>query len=114
MYGFPSCYLSTLHKKQPNVSDKQSTRFGGSVFVIGVGKDFQTIPFMHLSAKEIDLRWQYRYHDIYPKAIGLVAAGIIDLKPLVSHRFALEDGIKAFETASNPASKAIKVQILDD
>ncbi|KAB8073513.1 chaperonin 10-like protein [Aspergillus leporis] len=62
----------------------------------------------------IDLRFQYRYHDIYPKAISLVAAGIIDLKPLVSHRFALEDGVKAFETASNPAAKAIKVQILDD
>jgi L-iditol 2-dehydrogenase len=69
---------------------------------------------MHLSSREIDLRFQYRYHDIYPKAISLVAAGIIDLKPLVSHRFALEDGVKAFETASNPAAKAIKVQILDD
>ncbi|KAF4457816.1 L-arabitol dehydrogenase [Fusarium austroafricanum] len=37
--------------------------FGGAVFVIGVGKDFQNIPFMHLSSKEIDLRFQYRYHD---------------------------------------------------
>ncbi|KAE8149170.1 chaperonin 10-like protein [Aspergillus avenaceus] len=90
-----------------------STRFGGSVFVIGVGKTFQTIPFMHLSFREIDLRFQFRYHDIYPKAISLVAAGIIDMKPLVSHRFALEDGVKAFEAASNPASGAIKVQILD-
>lgn len=69
---------------------------------------------MHMSAKEIDLRFQYRYHDIYPKAISLVAAGILDLKPLVSHRFKLEDGLKAFETASNPASRAIKVQILDE
>lgn len=69
---------------------------------------------MHMSAKEIDLRFQYRYHDIYPKAISLVAAGILDLKPLVSHRFKLEDGLKAFETASNPSSGAIKVQILDE
>ncbi|KAB8232065.1 chaperonin 10-like protein [Aspergillus alliaceus] len=91
-----------------------STRFGGSVFVTGVGNDFQSFPFMHLSSREIDLRFQYRYHDVYPKAISLVAAGIIDLKPSVSHRFALEDGFKAFETASNPPSRAIKVQILDD
>jgi L-iditol 2-dehydrogenase len=69
---------------------------------------------MHLSSHEIDLRFQYRYHDIYPKAIALVADGVVDLKPLVSHRYTLEDGLKAFETASNPASKAIKVQILDD
>lgn len=84
------------------------------VFVIGVGKDFQNIPFMHMSAKEIDLRFQYRYHDIYPKAIRLVAAGMIDLKPLVSHRYKLEEGLQAFDTASNPGARAIKVQILDD
>ncbi|CAI6094216.1 hypothetical protein V2G26_004669 [Clonostachys chloroleuca] len=91
-----------------------ATRFGGSVFVIGVGKDFQNIPFMHLSANEIDLKFQYRYHDVYPKAISLVAAGMIDLKPLVSHRFKLEEGIEAFRAASTPAARAIKVQILDE
>ncbi|KAL4734362.1 chaperonin 10-like protein [Aspergillus similis] len=91
-----------------------ATRFGGMMFVIGVGKDFQNIPFMHMSAKEIDLRFQYRYHDIYPKAISLVNAGLVDLKPLVSHRYQLEDGLQAFVTASNPAAKAIKVQIVDE
>lgn len=69
---------------------------------------------MHMSAKEIDLKFQYRYHDIYPKSIGLVAAGLVDLKPLVSHRFKLEHGVRAFDTASDPRSGAIKVQILDD
>lgn len=88
--------------------------FGGMVFVIGVGKDFQNVPFMHLSSREIDLRYQYRYHDTYPKAINLVAEGLIDLKPLVTHRFTLEEGIEAFSVASNPAAGAIKVQILDD
>ena len=92
----------------------QATRFGGTVFVIGVGKDFQNIPFMHMSAKEIDLKFQYRYHDIYPKSISLVAAGLVNLRPLVSHRYRLEEGLEAFATASNPQSGAIKVQILDD
>lgn len=92
----------------------QASKFGGSVFVIGVGKDFQSIPFMHLSAKEIDLRFQYRYHDTYPKAISLVEEGLIDLKPLVTHRFKLEEGVEAFQAASTPAAQAIKVQILDD
>ncbi|KAJ4355485.1 uncharacterized protein N0V89_003501 [Didymosphaeria variabile] len=91
-----------------------ATRFGGSVFVIGVGKDFQNIPFMHLSSKEIDLRFQYRYHDTYPKAINLVNEGLIDLKPLVTHRYKLDDGVDAFATASTPGARAIKVQILDD
>lgn len=84
------------------------------VFVIGCGKEFQNIPFSYMSAREIDLRFQYRYRDTYPKAIGLVSAGLIDLKPLVTHRFSLEEGEKAFKVASNPTARAIKVQILDD
>lgn len=53
---------------------------------------FQNIPFAYMSAREIDLRFQYRYKDTYPKAIGLVSAGLIDLKSLVTHRFNLEEG----------------------
>ncbi|KAG7047197.1 L-arabinitol 4-dehydrogenase [Colletotrichum scovillei] len=89
-------------------------RFGGMVFVIGCGRDLATIPIMYMAGKEIELRFQFRYRDIYPRAIGLVAEGVIDLKPLVTHRFALEDGEKAFKTASDPSALALKVQVLDD
>ncbi|KAK5688345.1 hypothetical protein LTS10_000323 [Elasticomyces elasticus] len=91
-----------------------ASRFGGSVFIIGVGKDFQQVPFMHASFREIDIRFQFRYHETYPKAIMLVSEGLIDLKPLVTHRFTLEQAKEAFEAASTPASKAVKVQLLDD
>lgn len=92
----------------------QSCTFGGLVFVIGCGKDFQNMPFSYMSAREVDLRFQYRYKDTYPKAIGLVAAGLLDLKPLITHRYTLEQGEDAFKTASDPKAKAIKVQILDE
>ncbi|KAF4539448.1 L-arabinitol 4-dehydrogenase protein [Lasiodiplodia theobromae] len=91
-----------------------AARFGGAVFVIGAGKNFQSVPFMHLSTKEIDLRFQYRYHDTYPKAISLVESGLVDVKKLVTHRYSLEEGLEAFKTASTPSAKAVKVQILDD
>lgn len=68
---------------------------------------------MHLSANEIDLQFQYRYSNQYPKAIRLVAGGLIDLKPLVTHRFALENAVDAFHVAADPAQGAIKVQIQD-
>ncbi|KAF4468790.1 L-arabinitol 4-dehydrogenase [Fusarium albosuccineum] len=96
------------------VSAIYSCRFGGMVFVIGCGKDFQTVPFMYMAGKEIDLRFQYRYHDTYPRAIGLVESGVIDVKPLVTHRFKLEEGEKAFKTASDPSAMALKVQIIDE
>ncbi|KAI6794236.1 GroES-like protein [Hortaea werneckii] len=89
-------------------------QFGGTVFVIGVGKDTQEIPFMNASFREIDIRFQFRYHETYPKAIMLVSEGLIDLKPLVTHRFSLDQSKVAFEAASNPAARAVKVQLLDD
>ncbi|KAK2463519.1 hypothetical protein APHAL10511_004270 [Amanita phalloides] len=90
-----------------------SVQFGGKVFVIGVGKNEQVFPFMHLSANEIDLQFQYRYANQYPKAIRLVAGGLIDLKPLVTHRFKLEQAVSAFHVAADPAQDAIKVQVHD-
>jgi L-iditol 2-dehydrogenase len=83
------------------------------VFVIGCGKDFMTLPFMYMAGKEIDLRFQYRYHDTYPKAISTVAEGVVDVKALVTHRFPLEQGLEAFKTASDPKAGALKVQIID-
>lgn len=88
-----------------------AVKFGGKVFVIGVGKNEMNIPFMRLSVREIDLQFQYRYCNTWPRAIRLVQSGIIDLKKLVTHRFDLEDAVKAFETAANPKTGAIKVQI---
>lgn len=67
-----------------------------------------------MSAREIDLKFQYRYKNIYPKAISLVSSGLVNVKPLVTHRFSLEDGQEAFRVATDPQAKAIKVQILDD
>jgi L-iditol 2-dehydrogenase len=87
--------------------------FGGKVFIIGVGKNEQAFPFMHLSANEIDVNLQYRYANQYPKAIRLIAGGLINVKPLVTHRFPLEEAISAFHVAADPSQGAIKVQILD-
>lgn len=89
----------------------QSVKFGGKVFVIGVGKNEIKIPFMRLSTREVDLQFQYRYANTWPRAIRLLKGGVIDLKKLVTHRFKLEDAVKAFETAADPRTGAIKVQI---
>jgi L-iditol 2-dehydrogenase len=88
-----------------------AVKFGGKVFVIGVGKNEMTLPFMRASTREVDLQFQYRYCNTWPRAIRLVQAGLIDMKKLVTHRFDIEDAVKAFETAADPKTGAIKVQI---
>jgi len=90
-----------------------SVTFGGKVFVIGVGKDSVTLPFSHMSENEVDLQFQFRYANQYPKAIRLVSSGLIDLKPLVTHRFQLHKAVEAFHTSSDIKSGSIKVQIID-
>ena len=89
----------------------QTVKFGGKVFVIGVGKNEIKIPFMRLSTREVDLQFQYRYCNTWPKAIRLVESGVIKLGELVTHRFQLEDAVEAFKTAADPKTGAIKVQI---
>jgi len=89
----------------------QTVKFGGKVFVIGVGKNEMKIPFMRLSTREVDLQFQYRYCNTWPKAIRLVKSGVIELGKLVTHRFRLEDAVEAFRTAADPKTGAIKVQI---
>ncbi|KAI0321290.1 GroES-like protein [Amylostereum chailletii] len=89
-----------------------AVRFGGTVFVVGVGKNEMTFPFMRLSTREVDLKFQYRYANTWPRAIRLVDAGVLAaVRKLVTHRFALEDALKAFETSADAKSGAIKVQI---
>lgn len=88
-----------------------AVKFGGKVFVIGVGKNEMSIPFMRLSTREIDLQFQYRYCNTWPRAIRLVQSGVIEMQKLVTHRFTLEESVKAFETAADAKTGAIKVQI---
>ena len=47
----------------------------------------------------------------YPIALDLIASGALDVKPLITHRFRLEDSTNAFETVIDKNSKALKVII---
>lgn len=88
-----------------------AVKFGGKVFVIGVGKNEIQIPFMRASVREVDLQFQYRYSNTWPRAIRLVENRVVNLEKLVTHRFQLEDALRAFDAASDPKTGAIKVQI---
>jgi L-iditol 2-dehydrogenase len=110
----PALALECTGVESSIASAIQAVKFGGKVFVIGVGKNEIKIPFMRLSTREVDLQFQYRYCNTWPKAIRLVSGGVVKLDGLVTHRFGIEEAVRAFETAGDPKTGAIKVQILGD
>ncbi|OQO01887.1 L-arabinitol 4-dehydrogenase [Cryoendolithus antarcticus] len=88
-----------------------AAKFGGKVFVIGVGRPEIKIPFMRLSTREVDLQFQYRYANTWPRAIRLLQGKVLDLSKLVTHRFPLEDAVEAFGVAADAKKGGIKVMI---
>lgn len=81
----------------------------GIVMQLGIGGDMN-LPMMMLTAKELDLRGSFRFHEEFPMAVQLMQNGQIDVKPLISHTFGIEQAVEAFETASD-RSKSMKTQI---
>ena len=108
-------------------------RRGGEVMIIGVGRAIlDGLPFMHMSLAEvslasiqkpattqrylqsrlqIDIKFINRYHHSWPFAIRLMQSGYINLRPLVTHEYSLEDAVRALEDRNKGA---IKIHILDN
>ncbi|KAH6915340.1 xylitol dehydrogenase [Coprinopsis sp. MPI-PUGE-AT-0042] len=75
---------------------------GGTFVQVGMGNPNVTIDIGVLLVKELVYKGSFRYGPgDYPLAIGLVAEGKVDLKPLVTHRFKFEDAPTAFAATRN-------------
>lgn len=88
-----------------------ATKSGGVVVLVGLGAPEITMPIVNACVREVDIRGIFRYANCYPKAISMVASGAVNVKPLITHRFQLEESVEAFKTAKTGAGGAIKVMI---
>ncbi|KAF5363930.1 hypothetical protein D9756_000478 [Leucocoprinus leucothites] len=71
---------------------------GGTFVQVGMGAPNVTINLALLTVKELNYKGSFRYGPgDYPLAISLAASGKVDLKPLVTHRYAFNDAIVAFK-----------------
>jgi D-xylulose reductase len=86
-------------------------RPGGRVVFIGMPVKPVLVDIVAAQAKEARMETIFRYAHIYPRALGLMASGKIDVKPLITDRYKFEDSIKAFEYAANPRPTSVKVII---
>lgn len=85
---------------------------GGTQVLLATKDDEIRFPALLLTGeRSIRTSCNAMYSD-FPRVIELVARGAVKVDPLVTHHFALSDGLKAFEVACDKAgSGAIKVII---
>lgn len=73
---------------------------GATVLLIGMGTRHTVLPLSAAATREVDVLGSFRYADTYPEALALLAReGFVRARigRLVSHRFALGEGRRAFE-----------------
>jgi len=85
---------------------------GGKLLSVGRGASVSiNFPLFEAADREIDIVGVFRYKNIYPKALALVASGKINVKPLITHRYTLEQVAEAFDVALTGRGGAIKVAV---
>jgi L-iditol 2-dehydrogenase len=89
-----------------------SARPGATVVLIGMPpNDTATININDMIVREIKLRPIFRYNNTFPTGVNLLASGKVDLKPLISKRFSLQQTPEAFEYVVANRSTCIKAVV---
>ncbi|XP_016421350.1 sorbitol dehydrogenase-like [Sinocyclocheilus rhinocerous] len=74
-----------------------AARSGGVVVPVGFGAEMTTVPLLNAAVREVDIRGVFRYCNTWPVAISMLVSKKVNVKPLVTHRFPLEQAMQAFE-----------------
>lgn len=93
----------------PNFTDYACP--GGKVVLVGI--PLETVPFdiAKIQAKELDMASVFRYANIYPRALNLIASGKIDVKRLISRTYPFAQAKEAFEHAARQEADIVKIMI---
>lgn len=70
-------------------------RPAGRAAMIGLPKEEVTLPLSQLNVNELSLSLVNRYNNTWPLAIALVSSRRVDVRPLVTHHFPLEESAEA-------------------
>lgn len=84
---------------------------GGRAAMIGMSKEEAIgLPLSQLNVNELTVTLVNRYNHTWPLAIQLVSSGRVDVKPLITHHFPLEEAADAL-TLSSRVGDSVKAVI---
>lgn len=88
---------------------------GGCIVLVGMApQDIIEYNFAKILAKEAEIKSVFRYRNIYPQAIQAISKGVIDISGIITHEFAFEDVVKAFDFVINHKQEVVKAVIKID
>jgi L-iditol 2-dehydrogenase len=87
-------------------------RLGGRMVIVGISSSDQlNIKHSTVRRKGLTIRLSRRMKHVYPRSLSLYQRGKVDLKSLISHRFALEKSAEAFAMNARYGEGVVKAVI---
>jgi len=84
---------------------------GGRMVLIGMPSGPVPLDVVAMQAKELSIETIFRYVNIYPLVINMIASGKLNVKPLVTKQYSFADSIAAVEYAATLPENDVKVMI---
>jgi len=84
---------------------------GGRMVLIGMPSESVPLDVVAMQSKELSIETIFRYVNIYPLVINMIASGKLHVAPLVTKIYPFADAVAAFEYASTLPEKDVKIMI---
>ena len=84
---------------------------GGCVVMIGGQPDPIAYDAGAAMVREARVENIFRYAHVFPRCVNMLSSGAIDVKPLITRKFAFDESVKAFEIAASMPPADVKMQI---
>ena len=85
---------------------------GGCVVMIGGQPDPISYDAGAAMVREARVENIFRYAHVFPRCVGMLSSGAIDVKPLITKTFEFKDSVRAFEIAASAPPADVKMQIV--
>lgn len=84
---------------------------GGCVVMIGGQPDPIEYDAGAAMIREARVENIFRYAHVFPRCVGMLSSGAIDVAPLITRKFSFDDSVHAFEVAAAAPPQDVKMQI---